>query len=264
MVSSSTEHRPIKVAAPLELRRNGQAELLAGDGSNYNKLCPLPGHDEEATVAAPQQSDPCVTTTVNAVESQVEVLRKDAVGRAEDRFEHDTIRAVLEETEEWQLPVVCTEAAVEPGVSDGASSPPADGGGMGQGGGLQRETEEDLPQEIIILKRRGQRLRRASTAAATTAAGHSGSLLTRVDMGTEARAAPESHSVARVNLGTEAVGHSVAVVTQVDLGMGMEAWAAAAGHSLARLTRGAIWMEARARATASGVLGRAHLAGGKT
>lgn len=168
----------------------------------------------------------------------------------QDWSEHNTIQAILEETKEGRLLVICTELAVEPWVGGGVSPPLADGGGAGQGGGLRRETEQDLPQEIVVFKRRGQRRWRA-VAAATTAADHSGCLLTGVDLGTEARAARASHSL---NLGMEAraaaAGDSVALVTCVDWGMetrtapqiqsesllirlnvGVEAWAAAAGRS---------------------------------
>ena len=265
VVGGSAEHRPIDVAAALELRRNLHAVLLARDGGNDNNLLLQRAYDEEATVAASQQFDPRATATVNAVESHVEALRKDAVRRVQDRFEDDTIDSLLEETEEGRLPVVLKEAAVEPGVGDDASPALADGGGAWKGGGLRREAEEDLPKEIIVLKRR------AAAAATTIAAGHCGCPLNRVDLWTEERAAPWSCSVAlitRVNPGMEAraaaAGQSVAVVSGVDLGIGMEPRAAAAGHCLARLTRVGMWMEARARAraTAAGVLGRAHLAAG--
>ena len=95
-------------------------------------------------MAAPQQFNPRAMATVNAVESHVEALRRDTVGRVQDRFENDTIDAVLEEAEEGRLPVVLAESALEPGVGDGASPALADGGGAWTGGGGGGSPKEDL------------------------------------------------------------------------------------------------------------------------
>jgi hypothetical protein len=76
LISGSAEHRPIEEAC-LELRRNGHAVLLAGNGVAHTDLCPRPLLDEDETVAAIDQ----IVVFVVAALPKVEALRRDAVGR---------------------------------------------------------------------------------------------------------------------------------------------------------------------------------------
>jgi hypothetical protein len=80
-------------------------------------------------VAAIEQS----ATFSGVVASKGEALRRDAVRRVQYGGEHDLILQVrlLEEAEQWRLPVVGAEAAEKPGVCDEAPPAAADGGGAG-------------------------------------------------------------------------------------------------------------------------------------
>lgn len=102
-----------------------------------------------------------------------------------------------------------------------------------QGGGLRWETEEDLPQHIIVDRQGGRHRRRGDAAASV--AGHSGSLLTCLDLGMKAR--------------TAAAGDSVSLLTRLD--WMMEARATARGHSGVLLAGVDLGMEARAAAAGS-------------
>jgi hypothetical protein len=71
-----------------------------------------------------------------AAASKGEALRRDSVGRVQDGGEHDPLDVsvledfpVLEDAEQWRLPVVGAELAVELGVGDEAPPAPADCGG---------------------------------------------------------------------------------------------------------------------------------------
>jgi hypothetical protein len=156
LVTGSAEHCPVE-DAHLELRRNGQAALLAGDGIPHNDLCPRPALDEDETVAAIEQ---LITITAPAA-SKVKAPRRYAIGRVQDGVEHDPPPLVppQEDAEEGRLPVVCIELAEEPGVGDEASPALADGGGAREGGGQRREADEDLPEYVVVV-RQGGRLRR--------------------------------------------------------------------------------------------------------
>lgn len=150
----------VLVVAHFELRRNSHAALLARDGIAHKDLPTNPVEYEDAAVAAPEQLWPQVGVVVDAADSQVEALGRDAVGRGQDGGEHDAVIAALEDAEEGRLPVVGAEAGDEFGVDGDASPPLADGGGAGKGGGLRRETEKDLTEEIVVFVRGRRRRRR--------------------------------------------------------------------------------------------------------
>jgi hypothetical protein len=165
MVIGSAEHRALDTA-PHELRRSGQATMLAGHGIAHKDLFVRPGFEEKATVTAIERR----VTAGAAVASKVEALRRDAVWRVEDGFEHYPVIAAQKDAEQRGLPVVGAEEAEELGVGDEASPALADGGGAKEGGRLRREAEEDLPEHIFV-ERQVFRLRRRFAAVATDAAG---------------------------------------------------------------------------------------------
>ena len=149
LVTRSAEHRPIDIAR-VELWRNRHMVLPAGDGGPHEDLCVHPVQDEDAAVAAPQQSDPQVAVW------QVKARWRDAIRSGRDRSELELIMA-LENAEEGRLPVVCAEAPKESGVDEDASPTLADGGGAGEGGRLRGEAEEDLLEEVVVLEHLGYR-----------------------------------------------------------------------------------------------------------
>jgi hypothetical protein len=150
--------------------------LLGGDWVAHDDFLLLPVSDQDETMAAIDEA-----TAVAAVVSKVEALRRDAVRRVQDGFEHDPLVSVMEDAKQWRLPVVGAEAGQETGVADEAPPAPADGGGAREVGWQRRETEEDLPHHIVVVGQGdGRHGRGAATAAA---AGYSGALLTRVDLG---------------------------------------------------------------------------------
>ena len=86
--------------------------------------------------------------------------------------------------------MVRVELAEEAGVGDEIPPAPADGGGAREGGGLRREAEEDLPEHVVVVRQgRGRR----DAAPAASAGRSSASLLARVDLGMEPRAAAAGH-----------------------------------------------------------------------
>jgi hypothetical protein len=80
LVHGSAEHSPIDVE-PSERWWNVKAVVLAGDGVAHNDLIELIIQQEDATVAAPEQTETDPTAAVNLM-LQVEALRRNAVWRA--------------------------------------------------------------------------------------------------------------------------------------------------------------------------------------
>jgi hypothetical protein len=157
LFASSANHCPVEGAC-LELRRNGQAALLAGDGVPHDDPFLKPDLGEDEAVVAIEE----IVTEGAAAAYKVEAPRTYAVGTIQDGIELELVPPVFpprEEAEEGRLPVVCIELAEEPGVGDEASPALADGGGAPEGGGQRREAEEDLP-EYVVAVRQGGRLRR--------------------------------------------------------------------------------------------------------
>ena len=204
--------------------------LPAGDGVAHNDLIPRDSLDEDTTMAAIDHNPS------RGVVAEAESLRRDAVGRVQQRCEGEGV-AQMEDAEERRLPVVRVEAAEELAVGDDASPAPADGGCAREGGRLWREAEEDLPEHIVVVLQRqrqgGRRLRRGAAVA-----GHPLALAGRVDLWMQARAA-------------SAAGHSGAALAMcgiLDLGApARAAWEGKLGALLARVDPGT---EARAAAAA--------------
>lgn len=84
LVAGGTEHSPVEKANP-ELRWNGHAALLAGDGIAHSDLILRRSIDEDA--ATPEH----IVLAAAAAAAKGEAFRRDAVGRVQGGPEHDPL-----------------------------------------------------------------------------------------------------------------------------------------------------------------------------